>query len=202
MRVCIIEITGSRRPNKADNVKSVFLFSEIINQTQFIMKQIFILLIFFAVPLFCMAQSPLVRQYSYDAAGNRTICAVINLVPPPEPPPIPSDSTELHVSDSEFRVSSSELLELATEYFVEKIAQVEIKIYPNPTTEKITLAISGWEDLQTGVFQLYSLTGQLLHEHPVFSTATEVSLVGFPKGTYILKVNVNGSVQEWKIIKQ
>ena len=28
MRVSIIEITGSRRPHKADNVKSAFLFAK------------------------------------------------------------------------------------------------------------------------------------------------------------------------------
>ena len=56
-----------------------------------------------------------------------------------------------------------------TEFYVEKIAQTEIKIYPNPTTEKITLVISGWETPQKGNFTLYSLTGQLLQEYPVHS---------------------------------
>ena len=147
----------------------------------------------FAVPLFCMAQTPLARQYSYDASGNRTACAVINMSPPQAPP----DSTK----DQKLQVTSYELQEVEYEYFIEKIAQTEIKIYPNPTTEKITLAISRWENLQTGMFKLYSLNGQLLQEQLVHSLTTTISLIGMPKGVYILKVNVNGVTEDWKIIK-
>jgi hypothetical protein len=84
---------------------------------------------------------------------------------------------------------------------METIAQTEIKIYPNPTTEKITLEISGWENLQTGIFKLYSLNGQLLQERPVHSSTTEVSLSGLPQGAYILKVRINDRTEDWKIIK-
>ncbi|MCL2291299.1 MAG: T9SS type A sorting domain-containing protein [Bacteroidetes bacterium] len=76
-----------------------------------------------------------------------------------------------------------------------------IKIYPNPTTEKITLQISNMENLQTGIFKLFSLTGQLLQEQPVHSTTTVVSLAGLSKGSYILKVHINGVTEDWKIIK-
>jgi len=157
------------------------------------MNQKFTFFLLFAVPLFCMAQTPLARQYSYDASGNRTACAVINMSPPQAPP----DSTK----DQKLQVTSYELQEVEYEYFIEKIAQTEIKIYPNPTTEKITLAISRWENLQTGMFKLYSLNGQLLQEQLVHSLTTTISLIGMPKGVYILKVNVNGVTEDWKIIK-
>jgi len=92
--------------------------------------------------------------------------------------------------------------DLAQNYFVETVAQTEIKIYPNPTTEKITLEISGWKSLQTGRFSLYTLTGQLLQEQPVSSATTTVSLAGFATGVYMLKVRMNDITEEWKIIKQ
>jgi hypothetical protein len=57
------------------------------------------------------------------------------------------------------------------------------------------------EKLSTGNFKLYALNGQLLQEHPVYSSITEVSLSGFAKGTYILKVFINDSTENWKIIK-
>jgi len=148
----------------------------------------------FAVPLFCMAQTPLARQYSYDASGNRTACAVINMSPPQAPP----DSTK----DQKLQVTSYELQEIEYEYFIEKNAQTEIKIYPNPTTEKITLEFSG--DVRIDNFrslQLFSLSGQLLQEQQIHSTTTTLSLAGMPKGVYILKVNVNGVTEDWKIIK-
>jgi len=173
----------------------------IINQIKFIMKQKLILLLCFAVPLFCMAQRQLVRQYEYDAAGNRTLRKTVDLIPKGSEmlATIPPDSTETE----ELQVTSNELRELGLEYFVEKIAQTEIKIYPNPATEKITLEFSGdVRDENFRPLQLYSLNGQLLQEQPVHSAATTISLAGFAKGAYILKVHVNGVTEEWKIIKQ
>ena len=174
------------------------------------MKQTLIFLLL-AIPLICMAQTPLARQYTYDASGNRTVCAVINMSPPLAPP-VPPDSTgteELQVTSDE-----SDTLHVTRyeregrdnrddKYFVEKIAQTEIKIYPNPTTEKITLEFSG--DVRVENFRplkIYSLSGQLLHEQPVHSPTTVISLAGMSKGVYILKVNVNGKTEDWKIIKQ
>jgi len=162
------------------------------------MKQKLILFFIFVVPLFCMAQRQLAIGYYYDAAGNRVLRKTINILPRDTSQQVvafPPDSTELQVTSGELQVTSYE-------YFVEKIAQVEIKIYPNPTTEKITLEISNMEILQKGIFKLFTLTGQLLQEQPVYSATTEVSLAGYAKGAYILKVNVNGVVENWKIIKQ
>jgi hypothetical protein len=135
----------------------------------------------------CLAQNPLPRLYEYDAAGNRILRKVINLT---LAPPVPTDST--------FTSHSSPL---TSDYYVETIAQTEIKIYPNPTTEKITLEISGWETLQTGIFKLYSMSGQLLQERPVHSVVTEISLANLPQGNYILKVQINDRIEDWKIIK-
>ena len=143
-----------------------------------------------AIPLFCMAQKPAHREYYYDESGNRVLRVVINIG---NAPPSPEDS--LQVTSYELQVTSDE-------YFVEKVAQVEMKIYPNPTTEIITLEISNFEKLQTGVFKLYNLNGQLLKECPVHSVSTEVSLAGLASGTYLLKVFMNDKTEDWKIIKQ
>jgi hypothetical protein len=149
----------------------------------------FTLLLWVAIPLFCMAQR-LEVWYEYDASGNRTSRKTIVFVPP-QSPSAPQDSTLTDPLTWNYPV----------EYFVEKIAQIEIKIYPNPTTEKITLEIPRWEGLQTGIFKLFSLTGQLLQEQPVHSATTTVSLAGMPKGTYILKVYINNRTEDWKVIK-
>jgi len=93
--------------------------------------------------------------------------------------------------------------ELATpDYFIETIAQVEMKIYPNPTTENITLHISNMEILQKGILQLFTLNGQLLQTRLLSEAEVIVSLAGLAKGTYILKVQINGITEDWKIIKQ
>jgi hypothetical protein len=187
-------------------------------------------LLYLILPLFCMAQGPLPREYSYDAAGNRTSRIMIRMEtplltsPPPEvPDPVVTNSVkteeELTFLQPALSFATTELLETEEltllmppksqdfaetypEYFIEKIAQVEMKIYPNPTTEKITLQISNMENLQTGTFKLFSMNGQLLQEQPVHSVATTVSLAGLSKGAYILKVHINHHTEDWKIIKQ
>ena len=148
-----------------------------------------IIFLLFVIPLLCFAQNNLTRYYDYDEAGNRVLRKTIEL----NFAPIPPDST----SNSD----SQPLEPLAPEYFAETIDRVEIKIYPNPTTENVTLEIYNMEQLQAGKFTLYSLTGQLLQEHPVHSTTTVVSMANLPKGAYMLKVKMNNKTEDWKIIK-
>jgi hypothetical protein len=172
------------------------------------------------LPLFGIAQT-LPREYEYDDAGNRTLRKVVNMKPPdlmPPPPPAPQDTTINQETSDLTELTSQESLEALMsltslessqppalapppEHFVETLAQVEIKIFPNPTTEKITLEISQWETLQQGVFKLFTLTGQLLQERHVHAAVTEISLTGLATGAYILKVQINERVEDWKVIK-
>ena len=182
------------------------------------MKKPLILFLWLLMPLFCLAQSV---EYAYDAAGNRTgrITRTILLSPPAPSPPdsLQVTSYELQgeslqelpvtsypLQDTEFSsLASQKSPELATpEYFVETFAQVEMKIYPNPTTENITLQISNMETLQKGILQLYTLNGQLLQTRLLSEAEVIVSLAGHAKGTYILKVQINGITEDWKVIKQ
>jgi len=170
------------------------------------MKKHLILFLWLTLPLLCMAQNSLAFMYEYDNAGNRVRRKVVTLNPPDELPPAPTPPDSLQVTSYELQEVASPASfvspELATpNYFVETIAQVEMKIYPNPTTEKITLEISGWKDLKTGIFKLFSLNGQLLQEQPVHSTATVISLTGLSSGAYILKVFINDTTEDWKVIK-
>jgi hypothetical protein len=147
-----------------------------------------------------MAQRQLVIQYEYDAAGNRILRKTVDLIL--QKSSVLSDSTETEqILPNEPLPHTTNLTPQTAVYFVEKIAQVEIKIYPNPTTEKITLEISEWNNLQAGIFKLYSLNGQLLQEQLVHSPTTTISLAGFAKGAYILKMQINGVTEDWKIIK-
>jgi len=170
-------------------------------------------LLWLILPLFCMAQLPV--EYEYDAAGNRTSRKVIRMLTPPlapQPPAAPEftvtepvEAEELmslmSLTSQDFTTTEPLVPEPSPEYFVEKIAKVAIKIYPNPTTEKITLEIANIENLQTGIFKLFSINGQFLQEQPVHSATTIVSLASLPKGAYILKVHINSVTEDWKIIK-
>jgi len=171
------------------------------------MKRKITLFLWLCIPLLCIAQNnPLPRYYEYDAAGNRVVRKVID-VPKVLPAP-PEDS--LAVISDELQVTSNKLQDelqsfesqKSPEYYLEKLAQVEMKIYPNPATEKITLAISNLEKMQNGTLQLYSMNGQLLQTQPIHSAICEISLAGLATGSYILKVQINDTTENWKIIKQ
>ncbi|MCL1851027.1 MAG: T9SS type A sorting domain-containing protein [Bacteroidetes bacterium] len=163
------------------------------------MKQKIIFLLWLSLPFFCLAQNNLAREYDYDEAGNRVVRKILIMH---YAPPVPPDSiTNYKVKITNDDSQTADLIPQIADFFVEKIAQMEIKIYPNPATEKIILEIANMEKLQVGNFKLFSLTGQLLQERPVHSVATEVSLAGLAKGAYILKVHINDRTEEWKIIK-
>ncbi|MCL2291298.1 MAG: hypothetical protein FWC34_11460 [Bacteroidetes bacterium] len=51
----------------------------------------FIFLLYFSLPLFCMAQNPSPREYSYDNAGNRTSRTVLPMQTPPLAPLPPAE---------------------------------------------------------------------------------------------------------------
>ena len=153
-----------------------------------------------------MAQNSLSIVYEYDNAGNRVRRKVVTLNPPDELPPAPTPPDSLQVTSYELQEVASPASfvspELTTpDYFVETIAQVEMKIYPNPITENITLQISNMETLQKGILQLFTLNGQLLQTRLLSEAEVIVSLAGLAKGTYILKVQINGITEDWKIIK-
>jgi len=169
------------------------------------MKKPLLLFLWLSVPLLCMAQNSLSIMYEYDNAGNRVRRKVITFNPPDELPPAPSDSLQVTSYELQEVVSleSQKSPEIAVaDYFTETIAQVEMKIYPNPTTENITLQISNMETLQKGILQLYTLNGQLLQTRLLGEAEVTVSLAGLAKGTYILKVFINNTTEDWKIIKQ
>jgi len=160
----------------------------------------------FCIPVLCCAQIPILRYYEYDEAGNRVLHKVIYMQPVPPAPPedslkMTSDGLQVTVDEFQEKLASFGS-QKSPEYYIEKLARVEMKIYPNPATEKVTFSVSNMENLQTGTLQLYSLNGQLLQTHPVHSETTTISLVGLAKGTYILKVQINEKTENWKIIKQ
>jgi hypothetical protein len=188
-----------------------------ININLKVMKQKCILFLFLSIPLFCLAQNPLPREFDYDAAGNRILRKVITMpLPAPPAPAAPIDSL-LAAQDSEHEERNTEnevydefqsstltpsLPHSITPFFVEKIAGMEMKIFPNPTTEKITFEMSGMVDSHDRAYlRLYSLSGQLLQTQTIRSATTEISLVGLAKGVYILKVQMEGVTEEWKVIK-
>ena len=72
----------------------------------------------------------------------------------------------------------------------------KISIYPNPSKEKITISIDNY---QGKIFaELYDLTGKLLKS----TNSSNLSILEYPKGIYLLSVSFGDSVEQVKVIKE
>ena len=76
---------------------------------------------------------------------------------------------------------------------------LELSVYPNPTTDYLTLKVDDFETLN---FQLIDLQGKIIENKKVSSTTTSINVENLPKALYFLNVTKNNKVvKSFKIIK-
>jgi Secretion system C-terminal sorting domain len=81
----------------------------------------------------------------------------------------------------------------------ETTINLELSVYPNPTTDFLTLKVEKAEGLTV---QLYDLQGKVITSKTVSSTSTNISLEEQPTAIYFLNVTKNNQiVKTFKIIK-
>ncbi|MCS6790403.1 MAG: zinc-dependent metalloprotease [Bacteroidia bacterium] len=80
-----------------------------------------------------------------------------------------------------------------------------VYLAPNPTQEEAYLIVQGAAG-STLRYELYSLMGTLLDEGQTTLTDTEhrhlIPTAGLPAGVYLLRTEMQGSTQMWKIVKE
>ncbi|MDF3026621.1 MAG: hypothetical protein K0S23_928 [Fluviicola sp.] len=78
--------------------------------------------------------------------------------------------------------------------------QLSVNIFPNPTTNLVTLAVEGTSDGLS--FVLTDVTGKQLQQSPLDGPFTSIRMETYPPGTYILEVRGAKNIQKtFKIIK-
>lgn len=81
----------------------------------------------------------------------------------------------------------------------ETTINLELSVYPNPTTNYLTLKVDKTEGL---TFQLYDLQGSVITNKKVNTATTTVAMENLPAATYFLNVVKNNQiVKTFKIIK-
>jgi hypothetical protein len=76
-----------------------------------------------------------------------------------------------------------------------------INLFPNPTSEFITLTIDGIHEHLT--FSLYTMEGKFLFGNEITIAETRINIVDLVKGTYLLRVADNKELMNtYKILKQ
>ena len=118
--------------------------------------------------------------FAYDANGNR-ISRVITFT-----------------DDYRGNITDTTGFESLTDY----IDDCDINIYPNPTTENISIRIGSYEEDRNIVASLYSPLGVCIERREINTDMTGFNLFGLPSGTYILELNDGKERRIWKIIKK
>ena len=68
-----------------------------------------------------------------------------------------------------------------------------VKVYPNPTSGKLTIDTENFEGVE-----VYDTSGRLI----IKSKLKTIDLEEQSKGIYLLRVNANGTIQEFKVFKE
>lgn len=127
---------------------------------------------------------PLIAQdevsYTYDQSGNRTEKSII-------------------IGGLKSKSSNESINQ--EEVFLDRLDEVLIKIYPNPTTGKIKLICDNADKTTKINMRVFDLEGKEILHQIIHDKMTEIDLTENSPGTYFLIINVNDTLSRWKVIK-
>ena len=131
-------------------------------------------------------------KFAYDPAGNcisRTIVLGPNGAPNRAPDNVPQLDTEVE--------------EEAAPTFVEQLtADLQVKIYPNPTRGFLQVEIIGNENDNKTQIAVFNQNGQQVIATQSSGQLTSVDMSSFPAGIYILRLSINERIENYTIIKK
>ena len=93
-------------------------------------------------------------------------------------------------------------ISVLTEIEQAKGINLELSVYPNPTTDYLTLDVKDFE-LSNLSFQLYDMQGKLLQNEKITGNQTSIGMSNLLPANYFVKViKDNKEVKTFKIIKK
>lgn len=94
------------------------------------------------------------------------------------------------------------LVEEEEETGTEEASVVDLRVYPNPTADLVTIHFDNQPFNSGYVFKLYSIAGELMIEGEMDSSDYTVDMTQYNTGTYILKLSSGETeLKTYKIIK-
>ena len=81
---------------------------------------------------------------------------------------------------------------------IEEVTFNQIKLYPNPVTDMLTISNT---EMMSGIM-VADMLGRILSTRNINDTETQIDMSNYPTGTYLVEVTVDGAVKTFKVIKR
>lgn len=80
------------------------------------------------------------------------------------------------------------------------IPDLNIKLYPNPALDEVTIELNKWNDEYLGLLyvKIYTMQGQLINSYQLSGKLSNLVLGNFLPGVYLVEVVLNGDVESRK----
>lgn len=82
------------------------------------------------------------------------------------------------------------------------LAKFTMSVFPNPTSDRLTVQIKNGKVGQTTQLRLYDGKGTLIKTHAFYSSQHQWEMEGFPAGNYLLEVANGDKKQSFRVIKE
>lgn len=135
------------------------------------MKKLILLLLLF--PLWSNAQT---YQYSYDANGNRTIRAHVQLK----------------------RGNTADTAQTTNPY-TDQLAELELRLYPNPTQDQLHIDANG-AALEVTHLRVFDNRGTLVFQKETAHLPLQLDFSQYAAGMYTVALQVGEEVKRYKIL--
>jgi hypothetical protein len=144
-----------------------------------------LVIIFFFLSFFCLHGQTI--SYTYDNNGNRKTRQL--------------DVQKLRSNSIQFPVVNQK--NLREEAVKEKVIEGEMKtvVYPNPTKGLLKIDITNMPLNSKTEAKVYDLNGTEQMSKRNFDSSSELDISRLKDGIYILRIKVNETIIDWKVIK-
>ena len=93
-------------------------------------------------------------------------------------------------------------VEFDTKIIEEKIGDVDVQIYPNPTQSQISVSFLNLTPEIPLSLDMFSIEGKHISNSNIENSNSIIDLSLQPSGIYFLKIKIGNKTLEWKVIKQ
>jgi hypothetical protein len=134
-------------------------------------------------------------KFAYDPAGNCISRTIVLNAPSRAPVEDPIEDPQIDTETEEEAAPNPT--------FVEQLAaDLQLKIYPNPTQGLLQVEIIGNENDNITQIAVFNQNGQQIIATQSSGQLTPVDMSSFPAGTYILRLGIGERIENYTIIKK